>query len=43
MKNLTKQESVIVALMRGQYLNSEELEIAKQQVHILELALKSRK
>lgn len=42
MKDLTKQEKIIVALLRGHHLEPNELEIAKQQIHILKLILKSR-
>jgi hypothetical protein len=42
MKNLTKQEKIIVALMRGHHLSKEELEIAKEQVRVLELHIKNR-
>lgn len=43
MKDLTKQEKIIIALLRGNHLDKNELEIAKQQVHILKLHLKNRK
>ena len=42
MKDLTKQEKIIIALMRGHHLEPKELEIAKEQIRILELNLKSR-
>ena len=43
MNTLTKQEKIIVALMRGQHLNEEELQIAKQRVHVMDLILKNWK
>jgi hypothetical protein len=42
MNELTKQEKIIVALMRGTHLDKKELEIAKQQVRILKLHIKNR-
>lgn len=42
MEKLTKQEKIIIALMRGQHLNKQELEMAKQQMQILNLNIKSR-
>lgn len=40
---LTKQEQVIVALMRGNHLEPSEIEIAKQQVHAMNINLKNKK
>jgi hypothetical protein len=40
--DLTKQEKIIVSLMRGLHLEPNELKIAKQQVEILKLHIKSR-
>lgn len=42
MKDLTKQEKIIIALMRGHHLEIKELEIAKEQIRILELHIKNR-
>lgn len=42
MDKLTKQEKIVVALMRGLHLDEKEIEIAKQQVHILTVHLKNR-
>ena len=42
MKDLTKQEKIIIALRRGHHLEPKEIEIAKEQIRILELNLKSR-
>ena len=42
MKDLTKQENILIALLRGLHLEKKELEIAKEQIRILELNLKSR-
>jgi len=39
---LTKQEKIVVALMRGQHLEPKELETAKQQAHIINLHIKNR-
>ena len=41
-KKKTKQEKIIVALMRGHHLEPNELDTAKQQLQILKLILKSR-
>jgi len=40
--NLTKQEKIIIALLRGHHLEPAEIEIAKQQVQALNLNLKTR-
>ena len=42
MRELTKQEKIIVALLRGHHLEPNELDIAKQQIKILGLILKTR-
>lgn len=42
MDKLTKQENILVALLRGLHLEPNELEIAKEQIRILDLNLKSR-
>lgn len=42
MKDLTKQEKIIIALMRGHHLSAEELKTAKEQVGIMKLSIKSR-
>lgn len=42
MEDLTKQEKIILALMRGLHLEKKELKIAEQQVHILNIHLKNR-
>lgn len=41
MKGLTKQEKIILALMRGHHLDKNELEIAKKQLHILNVTIKT--
>ena len=40
---LTKQEQIIVALMRGNHLEPSEIEIAKQQVHTMNINLQNKK
>jgi hypothetical protein len=42
MKDLTRQEKIIVALMRGYHLDDIEIETAKQQVEILNLHINNR-
>jgi hypothetical protein len=42
MDTLTKQEKIIVALMRGLHLDSKELDIAKEQAHIINVHIKNR-
>ena len=42
MRELTKQEKIILALLRGHHLEPNELDIAKQQIKILGLILKTR-
>lgn len=39
---LTKQEKIIIALMRGHHLEPKELETAKQQAHIINIHIKNR-
>ena len=39
---ITKQERIIIALMRGQHIDANELEIAKQQIHVLNLIIKNQ-
>lgn len=41
-EKLTKQESIIVALMRGNHLSPKELEIAAEQVRIMSLNINGR-
>ena len=38
---LTKQEQIIVALMRGNHLEPKEVEIAKQQVHAMSINIQN--
>ena len=42
MKNLTKQEKIIISIMRGHHLSALEIETAKEQVRIIELILKTK-
>ena len=41
MNNLTKQEKIVIALMRGQHLEPNERAIAAKQLEILKLTLKT--
>jgi hypothetical protein len=40
-EKLTKQEKIIIALMRGQHLDKAERETAKERIHVMNLTLKS--